>query len=121
MYRKVCDGFFYRNAYYDKPLAYMPYASAGLIETKNAVYLKSYTTFVCKVDDKGWLQCTGIYSRTTMKHIAAFTKQFCNGKNLYHICKAIYQDGKAYNIYTGEILNLDPNNYNNDGYGFATI
>lgn len=62
-----CNDGYYRknNVYRDRPLAYCPYGSCGVIETKDALYLKSYTTFVIKYDKKtNFLQCSGTYSRT---------------------------------------------------------
>lgn len=115
-----CNDGYYRinNVYRDRPLAYCPYGSCGVIETKDALYLKSYTTFVIKYDKKmNLLQCSGTYSRTTIKHIIAFTREIC-GNNLYHIMKKCYQDNVAYNPNTGEIVEL---NGNFDVYGFQGI
>ena len=51
--------------------------------------LVSYNTTVLKIYlEKGYpvMDCTGVYSVTTARHINRFTTEFC-GRNLYHVCK----------------------------------
>jgi len=120
MERKVCDGYFERTVYYDKPLKYCPYGSCGTIERSNGnVYLKSYSTFVLCLTSEGWLQCSGIYSRTTIKHIGAWLKEYAPGVS-YYTAKQCYTEGKAYNIHTGEFKDLE-NILNPDIYGFYSV
>ena len=93
-----------KNVYRDRPLAYCPHGSCGVIETENALYLKSYTTFVIKYDKKrNTLQCSGTYSATTRKHIGAFLKEYFPTVS-YYTMKQCYLDNKAYHPTTGEIL-----------------
>ena len=62
--------------------------------------LVSYTTPVCKIDRNGWLVCNGLYSRTTIKHIGWFMREY---GFTYYLAKQLYLDNKTFNIYTGEI------------------
>ena len=104
--KKICNGYFIQNMQYDKNLAFMPYASAGVCFQDNCIYLVSYVTPVIKIDENGWLTCTGTYSATTRKHISAFIKEYANGLSYYDI-KASYEKHYAINILTGEIKSLD--------------
>lgn len=104
--KKVLNGCFYVNASYDKKLAFMPYASAGVCFQDGCIYLVSYVTPVIKIDENGWLTCTGTYSATTRKHISAFIKEYVNGLAYYDI-KSAYEKHCAINILTGEIKSLD--------------
>lgn len=65
----------------------------------NTVQLVSYTTIVIEITPEGWLTVTGLYSRTTIKHIGWFMKE--RGMS-YQLAKQLYMDGKEYNVYTGE-------------------
>lgn len=102
-YYNCIDGIYYtNNVYRDRPLKYIPYGSCGILETKDNIYLKSYTTMVLRLEKKtGWIWCSGLYSRTTIKHISAFLKEFCPGVSYYAI-KDSYLNGMKYNINTGE-------------------
>lgn len=91
-----------------KKLAYMPYAQAHVeIDDNNNIYLFSYRTLVIELTADGWLTCTGTYSRTTIKHIGAFMKEyisFPNGeRGDYYTAKNAYLGKYHFNIYTGEI------------------
>lgn len=66
--------------------------------------LVSYTTTVIIITPEGWLSCTGLYSRTTIKHIGWFMRE--RGMD-YYLAKALYMDNKEYNIHTGEIRNRE--------------
>ena len=61
--------------------------------------LISYTTTVIIINPDGWMHITGLYSMTTIKHIGWFMRE--RGLT-YQLAKKCYQDGKEYNIYTGE-------------------
>lgn len=101
--KKVIDGYFAKTVTYDKRLAFCPYGSAGVVFNDNGIHLISYTTLVCSIDNNGFLSCTGVYSRTTMKHIGAFLKEYA--PNLcYHDAKKAYENNYAINIHTGEIV-----------------
>lgn len=62
--------------------------------------LISYKTTVITIDADGWLYVNGLYSRTTIKHIGWFMKEI---GFTYQTAKALCNDGKEMNIYTGEI------------------
>ena len=81
------------------------YAQAYTISDERGVSLISYTTLVCTVDPDGWLTCTGIYSRTTIKHIGWFMREFGHGRT-YYDAKRCYLDDVGMNVYTGEIKTL---------------
>lgn len=70
------------------------------IYDNNAVELVSYTTTVITITPEGWLSCSGLYSRTTIKHISWFMRE--RGFT-YYLAKALYLNGKEFNVYTGEI------------------
>lgn len=104
-YYNCLDGYFYKeNIYRDRPLKYLPYGQCGIIEQGKHVYLKSYTTMVLDLDrENGWLYCTGLYSRTTIKHIGKWLKEICPNVDYYTV-KAAYNNGMVYNVYTGELM-----------------
>ncbi len=110
-------GFKSENNYRDKPLAYCPYGSCGIIYNGKDTMLKSYETFVLKKDSNGFVQCTGVYSRTTMKHISAWLKEIASNIS-YHTMKKCYLDNVAINAETGEIKAL---NGKRDFYGFQGL
>lgn len=76
-------------------------AAATIIFDADCVYLKSYSTIVLKVDGDGWLTVTGLYSRTTIKHIGWFMREMF-GLTYYH-AKEVYTSGIQFNVYTGEV------------------
>ena len=52
------------------------YGKARIIETENGtVYLQSYATIVCKIENGQFLRCWAGYSATTAKHIDAFRRE----------------------------------------------
>ena len=79
-------------------LKFMPYAQAHIVRNPNAIVLVSYNTAVAAIIG-GQLVCNGLYSRTTIRHISAFCKQF--GTN-YYVAKKCYKEGLQYDIVTGE-------------------
>ena len=92
----------------NKKLSAMPYAQAHVVEHGDgALDLYSYVTRVISIDKDGWLECTGLYSRTTRKHIGAFMRHEASklsGHNLdYFTAKYAYEGGYRMNIYTGEV------------------
>lgn len=66
----------------------------------NTVELVSYATTVIIITSDGWMTITGLYSRTTIKHISWFMRE--RGMT-YQLAKSLYKDGMKMNIYTGEI------------------
>lgn len=89
-----------------KNLKYCPYGQAYVnIDEHGAIELVSYTTTVIVIDPQGWLTCTGTYSRTTIKHISAFMKEYTNLS--YYDAKDAYRNNHTINIYTGEVVKLE--------------
>lgn len=68
------------------------------------VQLVSYTTTVIEIDPEGWMTVNGLYSMTTIKHIGWFMRE--RGMT-YQLAKRLYNDNMRYNIYTGEIEELE--------------
>ena len=85
-----------------KTLKNHSYAQAKVIIDNNGISLISYTTLVVNIDNDGFLTCTGLYSRTTIKHIGWFMQEYGHGLNYYDVKRA-YNDDVGINIYTGEI------------------
>lgn len=75
------------------------YAQAHMEPIHNGLALYSYTTRVAEVRN-GWLHIFGLYSSTTRKHIGWFMREL--GFN-YQLAKQLYENGKLFNIYTGEL------------------
>lgn len=65
------------------------------------ITLVSYYTTVCEINPEGWLTVNGLYSRTTIKHIGWFMKEF--GLTYQH-AKEVYTTGIKFNVYTGEVI-----------------
>ena len=86
-----------------KKLKDMPYAQAHVEITDNGVCLFSYVTLVATLED-GWLTITGLYSRTTRKHIAAFMREYTELD--YQTAKHLSESGYKMNVLTGEIVKL---------------
>lgn len=86
-------------------LKYCPHGQAyALKDEYGAVALVSYRTTVIVIDPQGWLTCSGTYSRTTIKHISAFMKEYTTLG--YYTAKDAYINNYTINIYTGEIKPL---------------
>jgi hypothetical protein len=103
--KKILNGLYYQTVTYDKKLTFCPNGSAGVMFDNNGVHLISYTTRVCTIDNDGFLTCTGTYSRTTIKHISAFIKEYAPNLD-YYTAKKCYENKIAINIFTGEIINI---------------
>lgn len=85
-----------------RKLKYCPYGQAYVtVDEYGAISLVSYRTTVIVIDPLGWLTCTGTYSRTTIKHISAFMKEYTNLD--YYTAKNAYLKNYTINIHTGEI------------------
>ena len=89
----------------EKKLNKMPYAQAKVIIMDNGnIILRSYYTDVAMIRSDGWLTINGLYSATTRKHIGAFVKEYANIS--YQLAKDLYVKKMAYNIYTGEVVEI---------------
>ena len=83
-------------------LSAMPYAQATIRKHDDGtIVLISYSTAVAWIEADGRLYIRGLYSATTRKHIGAFVREYANLD--YQTAKRIYEMGRGYNIYTGEI------------------
>lgn len=89
----------------EKKLNAMPCAQAKVIIMDNGnIILRSYYTDVAMIRSDGWLTINGLYSATTRKHIGAFVKEYAN--ITYQLAKDLYFKKMAYNIYTGEVIEI---------------
>ena len=88
-----------------RSLRKMPYAQAKTRDYsdigRDKRVLQSYQTDVIIVED-GWLECTGLYSMTTRKHISAFLWEYYP-QITFQTVKAIAGTGKKLDILTGEV------------------
>ena len=94
-----------------KKLELMPYAQAHVeIDEDGNKYLFSYRTMVIELTADGWLTCTGTYSRTTIRHIGAFMREYVEWPNGergdYYTAKNAYLGKYRLNIETGEVEDL---------------
>lgn len=87
-----------------RPLEIMPYAQAKVrIYEDSTAVLVSYATEVAAIDSEGWVRVRGLYSRTTIRHISAFAREY---RSNYYAFKKCYTDNLAYNIYSGTFVSL---------------
>ena len=90
----------------ERTLRKMPYAQAKTRDYsdigRDMRVLQSYSTDVIIVDN-GYLECTGLYSMTTRKHISAFLWEYYPTVS-FNMVKAIAGTGKKLDILTGEII-----------------
>lgn len=77
-------------------------AQARVLTTENGLVLYSYRTEVIKLEN-GWLQCYGLYSMTTRKHIGWFLREYLPQFSFQDI-KLLYNAGMKMNIVTGECV-----------------
>lgn len=94
-----------------KKLELMPYAQAHVeIDAAGNTYLFSYRTLVIELTADGWLTCTGTYSRTTIRHIGAFMREYVewpNGTRAdYYTAKSAYLGNYRLNVNTGEVEDI---------------
>ena len=87
-----------------KKLRKMPYAQAQVRDygdiDEDLIVLQSYQTDVIIIRNS-WLECTGLYSSTTRRHISAFMKEYGKGFNYFDV-KEAYEKGYKLNILTGD-------------------
>lgn len=89
----------------EKKLNKMPHAQAKVLIMNNGnIILRSYYTDVAMIRSDGWLTINGLYSATTRRHIGAFVKEYANIS--YQLAKDLCIKKMAYNIYTGEIVEI---------------
>lgn len=93
------------DVYTDKNLKHMPYAQAGVNIKKigdSIVYtLVSYETDVIDlIGNKLFMLLNPAYSRSTIKHVSAFLKEYAPSVSYYEL-KEAYKDGKDYVIIKG--------------------
>lgn len=85
-----------------RTLKKMPYAQAQTREYLGMRILQSYATDVIIVKN-GLMECTGLYSMTTRKHISAFLWEYYPAVS-FNMVKAIAGTGKHLNVMTGEVI-----------------
>ena len=89
-----------------RSLKLMPYAKAQTRDYsdigESLRILQSYSTDVIIVE-KGKLECSGLYSMTTRKHISAFLREYYPNISFYDV-KAIAGTKKKIDVFTGEII-----------------
>jgi hypothetical protein len=80
------------------------YAQAHMEPINGGLALYSYTTCVATLQE-GWLHINGLYSMTTRRHIGWFMREL--GPFTYQLAKQLYEDNKEFNIWTGEVRDID--------------
>ena len=90
----------------ERSLRKMPYAQAKTRDYadigRDKRVLQSYYTDVIIVDN-GMMECTGLYSMTTRKHISAFLWEYYPGIS-FNMVKAIAGTNKKIDVMTGNII-----------------
>ena len=66
----------------------------------------SYKTEVITISPAGRLTCYGLYSRTTIKQIGWFMREYCSPLT-YYDAKRCYLDSLQINNHTGEIRQVE--------------
>ncbi len=88
--------------YHYEKLNSMPYGNVRVrVYDDGDMDMVSYTTTVIAIRDN-WLVCTGLYSRTTIKHIGKFMREYGFGD--YYTAKNLYLNGLKLNLDTGEVV-----------------
>ena len=89
-----------------KTLRKMPYAQAKTRDYsdigRDMKVLQSYATDVIIVKN-GIMECTGLYSMTTRKHISAFLSEYYPSIS-FNMVKAIAGTEKKLNVETGKVI-----------------
>lgn len=86
-----------------KKLTDHPYSKCRVyIDTMGRTHFISYNTEAISINPAGWLTCYGLYSRTTIKQIGWFMREYCRPLS-YYDAKRCYLDSIQINIFTGEI------------------
>ena len=90
----------------ERTLKKMPYAQAKIRDYadigRDMRILQSYRTDVIIVNN-GIMECTGLYSMTTRKHISAFLWEYYP-RISFSMVKTIAGTGKKLDVMTGEII-----------------
>lgn len=105
MYRKkIIDGIFEKTVTYDKNLSYCPHGSCGIVvNANNEIILVSYTSPIIwyNPDEKtiSFGYTAPDYSRTTIKHVSSFLKEYIPSISYQDVKRLYYQDyEKTYKI-----------------------
>lgn len=81
-----------------------PYAQCDIrFLDDGTIILRSYSTDVIKIDAHGWLNCYGLYSCTTRRHITWFLHEYAPILTFSSI-KRCYEENRLINVITGAIL-----------------
>ena len=90
-----------------KKLTGHPYSQCNVyIDEWGGIRFISYKTEVITISPAGWLTCYGLYSATTRKQIGWFMREYCSPLT-FHDAKRCYCDNIQFNIYTGEIRQVE--------------
>lgn len=91
-YTAKCQyGYYCKNirVYVDKKLKYMSYAQAGIINDNNIITLISYETEILQLkENRLYILFNPSYSRSTIKHVIAFLKEYVMSLSYYDIKQA---------------------------------
>lgn len=91
-----------RRVYVDKRLSDHESAQAGVrFNADGTIFLVSYETIVCEIMPDGWFHCYGTFSRTTIKHIGWFLREYAPSLS-YFDAKRCYEKDLEINVRTGE-------------------
>ena len=112
-----------KKVYVDSRLSRQPFAQAGTDYFKakdkngNDIYgrrLISYTTAVLFLDNNDILHISGTYSRSTIRHISSFLREFCYPIS-YQTVKDAYALNRAIDVLTGLLVTdeLDQDSWSN--------
>lgn len=103
MFKMVKVGYHTQKVWYDKALKFAPSAQCGVNFVNGDTVFMSYITPVIIIHDNV-LYCFGTYSRTTIKQIGRFLKEYAPSLDYYSV-KAIAGTETGINILTGELIN----------------
>lgn len=83
-----------KSVEYDAPLKFKPYAQAGVKFDRDGVMLVSYESPIIRIacDTVEFYNTAPDYSRTTIKHVSAFLKEYAPNISYYQVKKAFYTD-----------------------------
>lgn len=67
----------YENGIYGKALKYLPHGQAVAQHLNDgSIKLVSYRTDVALIKPNGGIECYGLFSATTRRHISAFSREY---------------------------------------------
>lgn len=103
--KTVNDWYRKTTVVYTRALTDHKSAQCGVCEYPERIVFVSYSTPVIELLNNGWLTCYGTYSRTTIRQIGWFLREYAPHIS-YHLVKQLYEDKRRLNIYTMEIEDI---------------